>query len=668
MSQFYHYLRKKSILIAVLLFLFVLVLPVESVSVKDPYYNSQNAIWQQIGLHDAWNHTVGSQQIVVAIIDTGIDKTHPDLINNIWINKKEIQNNFIDDDNNGFIDDINGWNFIDDNNNIELLNVDNNLDKESITHGTIIAGLIGAEGRNGYAGTGVNWKVSLMPLRVIDNYGEGCYGDISDAIDYAVDNGAHIISMSFVGDRIDDNLYDSLRNAYESGVLIVVAAGNKQKNGLGDLSENPLYPICFDNDDSENWLLGVSSVDSSNHLSSFANFGRCVDLVAPGSMIFSTQYRDIGFSSFGGPWQGTSFSAPLVAGSAALLKSLHPEWGANDLIKSLLSSANNLDKNNLEFEGKMGYGLLNIGKAINQSINIIQKPILQPNNLVIIPPKDNRRIFNFDIPQFNKIFNNFCYTKKTRIYCYDRINKKEIYLTDINRQIISYDWLYDGSTVSVLSKDKNIYTVTILNGKGIELRSWELDVGFEFDKIKFVINKDLNRVFISGYDIKNKLTKIIRYNLEDLSMTSIKIPLKIGSWSVLNNDGLFLASIVKGRLSVLEVDSNGNKKYSWLGPNTTVIESMDSGHFWSKEENQLAIIIRNGNQVMQFIVDLSSSSFYRTSFSNVKNIPWYMLTGDVNQNGLDDIFRYNLHGLESSTVTGKDKGLKSVYLPNLIND
>ncbi len=371
MPESYHKLGKKSI-VAWLLALALFLVYSDAVLAKipnDPRYNAQEQIYNQIGAPDAWEYTTGASNVVVAVIDTGVDINNEDLKNNIWRNTKEIFGNAVDDDGNGYIDDINGWNFVEHNNDVSISVIQESNDSGAVNHGTILAGLIGAEGDNSVLGTGLNWSVKIMPLRAIDSNGNGVLADVAKAVNYAVDNGADIISISFVGASTYPELTDSLFRAYKKGVLVVAAAGNSRNDSSGNenLSKVKQYPVCLDSDSSENWILGVGSVDRKDQLSVFGDYGSCIDISAPGERIFSTQKYapQYGYiKNFDGAWNGTSFSAPLVAGSAALIKSIRPDWGAKEIMANLLRSAEDIDGLNPGFAGQMGYGRLNIGKAV----------------------------------------------------------------------------------------------------------------------------------------------------------------------------------------------------------------------------------------------------------------------------------------------------------------
>ena len=220
---------KKLITSFFILFL-VLALPAgASFLPNDPYYKNQ---WYlaRIKALSAWEKISRSPSITIAVIDSGIDINHPDLKDNIWINTKEIPNNNIDDDHNGFIDDVYGWDFV---NNVPdpSPKFEEGWTESGIAHGTIIAGIIAATGNNQEGISGVTWEAKIMPLRSLNDQGEGRMSAVIRAVDYAVHNGADIINLSFVGFTYNQALQEALQRAYEAGVIVVAAAGNEQEGG-----------------------------------------------------------------------------------------------------------------------------------------------------------------------------------------------------------------------------------------------------------------------------------------------------------------------------------------------------------------------------------------------------------------------------------------------------
>ena len=376
--------KQKSSFITVFLAVAALLCPNVFVSAKvstDPSYSLQAPFYNQINAPAAWEYTVGASSVVVAVIDTGVDILHDDLKENIWQNQKELPDNGIDDDGNGYVDDVRGWNFVENDNDVGISVISSADDSGAISHGTVLAGLIGAAGDNNFLGTGLNWHIKIMPLRAINSSGGGSLGDVAQAINYAVNNGADIISISFVGDRDTFNLQESLRFAHQRGVLVVAASGNNRNDGTGNdnLSKNKQFPICSAFAGLEDWILGVTSVDQNDKLSDFTNYGTCVDISAPGEYIYSTQKYapQYGYlQNFNGPWFGSSFATPLVAGAAALIKSVRPEWKAKEIILDLLATADDVDGLNPGFVGQIGYGRLNVGRAVARALEL--KPVIVP--------------------------------------------------------------------------------------------------------------------------------------------------------------------------------------------------------------------------------------------------------------------------------------------------
>jgi len=304
-------------------------------SSEDPFSNFQAEVFQTINLNKAWNITTGRKDVVVAVIDDGVYISHPDLQANIWTNKKESIGNNKDDDGNGFVDDYYGWDFI--YNSPEMTTLG--------THGTMVAGIIGAVGNNAEGISGVNWKVSLMPL-IACNGDKGCpVAAIISAIHYATDNGADVINLSLGSQGVSaysDVYNEAIRYAYDHGVTIVAAAGNGDlEGGIGqDTGFIPQSPVC--NDNGRNMVLGVGATElDGEYRTAWSNYGKCVDIYAPGIGIASTSVP--AYSSLGGFYDiesGTSFSAPLVSGVAALLKAKYPSMPNTEIISRIIRHNN----------------------------------------------------------------------------------------------------------------------------------------------------------------------------------------------------------------------------------------------------------------------------------------------------------------------------------------
>ncbi len=277
----------------------------------------------------AWDITTGTKDVVVAVIDTGADMTHPDLVDNFWVNVKERDGQpGVDDDNNGYIDDINGYHF----------GTNQATPTDTFGHGTHVAGTVGAKGNNNLDVVGVNWDVSLMILNIFEKAGARTSDSIR-AIDYAVANGAQVINASWGGpgpakgaskEELEEHrlLYEAIERAGKKGVVFVAAAGNDAANS--DI--NPLYPAAYDLDN----IISVGSVSNLGKVSLFSNYGKIsVDVMAPGVGIRST--------SMGGGSEillGTSMASPHVAGIAGLMLAVNPTLTPSDIKNNLISTCN----------------------------------------------------------------------------------------------------------------------------------------------------------------------------------------------------------------------------------------------------------------------------------------------------------------------------------------
>lgn len=325
---------------------------------NDSYYTSGALLHLEqtndadIDAQTAWKYTTGSREIVVAVLDTGVDMDHVDLVDNIWVNPGEVAANGIDDDSNGYIDDISGWDFIDNDNDPSPQPTSSSFNETVVLHGTHVSGIIGAVGDNAEGVTGVNWEVSIMPIKIFNDDGDSSVAALSDAIAYATANGADILNMSFGGYDNSKTERAAIAEAITAGALVVAAAGNDSI----DLNTLPSYPVCYDS------VLGVGATDPSDSLASFSNYGTdCVDVGAPGQSILSTYYTDDPTNGFTTPYgflSGTSMSTPVVSGVAALLLSVDDSLTADHLTTVITNAAD--DVGIPEFSA----GRVNAGAAI----------------------------------------------------------------------------------------------------------------------------------------------------------------------------------------------------------------------------------------------------------------------------------------------------------------
>jgi len=302
----------------------------------------------------AWDVSKGSASIVVGVIDTGIDLTHRDLAANLWTNTDEVPGDGIDNDANGFVDDVHGYDFV---------NNDGNPTDDH-NHGTHCSGTIGGAGGDGIGIVGVNWKVSLMGLKFLSAGGSGAISDAVEAVLYSTANGANLTSNSWGGGGFSQALKDAIDAAGTANKLFVAAAGNSAY----DMDSTNSYPAGYDSDN----IIAVAATDHKDELAYFSNYGKTrVDLGAPGVAIYSS-VKGGDYASY----SGTSMACPHVAGAAALLLSIGPALPPSQIKRYLLESAEPIPA--LENKTVSG-GRLNVGEAIR----LVNGPYLAPDSITV---------------------------------------------------------------------------------------------------------------------------------------------------------------------------------------------------------------------------------------------------------------------------------------------
>jgi subtilisin family serine protease len=338
----------------------------------DPFFRSVGS-WGQ-PYRDQWGlHRIGfaaaagegapslwpaaATPVVVAVVDTGIDLTHPELVGALWTNQRDLPGNGLDDDGNGYVDDLYGWNFVDGNHDVSDLN----------GHGTVTAGIIAAWTGNGSGIAGVNPWARIMPLKVASWKGDAWNFDIADAIRYAADNGARVINVSIAGERLRRSEYLAVAYARSKGAIVVAAAGNEGRD-VGGYSPAGLPGVVT-----------VAASDLDDRRTGFSNWGAGVDLAAPGVDILSLRARQSDLLEFEREdyvagtaivgkdrrqyrLTGTSFSAPFVSGVASLILALRPELTATQVTRMLMHSARDIETPG--WDQYTGYGLLDAKAAL----------------------------------------------------------------------------------------------------------------------------------------------------------------------------------------------------------------------------------------------------------------------------------------------------------------
>jgi subtilisin family serine protease len=298
---------------------------------NDPLYNQQWGI-PACNIDDVWNQTTGDSTSIIAILDTGVDWLHPDLSANIWKNKDEIAGNGMDDDGNGLVDDIRGWDYI---------NNDNDP-KDDNSHGTHVAGIAAAVGNNGKGIAGVNWRAKIMPIKVFQSSGRGDAATIAKGITYAAQKGAMVINMSFGSYAESLTMKNALASAYATSVLVAAAGNDGLCIGPGLCPDRrigiPMYPGGY------SFVLGVEA-NTTGSRAGFSNFDQDgpvfsgytdllnYELKAPGTGILSAvpggNYRE---------YNGTSMAAPLVAGAVSLYRKQKPGESQELLFGNFINS------------------------------------------------------------------------------------------------------------------------------------------------------------------------------------------------------------------------------------------------------------------------------------------------------------------------------------------
>jgi len=300
-----------------------------AITPDDPDYASRQ--WSLPAIHapEAWDIVTGSLPITIAIIDTGIDLSHPDLIAKL----------------------VTGTTFVSGTTSAQ----------DDYGHGTHVAGIAAASTNNGIGMAGVSWGARLMPVKVLDRTGAGTYADLIQGIYYAASHGAQILNMSLSGDSYSQALQDAIDYAYRQGCLLVAAAGNCAQGGAGCTSVNPImYPAA------NNHVLSVAATDDQDRRATFSTYNSSVDIAAPGVGIYSTHWQS-GVSTYF--WMsGTSQAAPHVSGLAALIWSERP-WLSNDSVEAIIKQTAD-DVNTGDYPGPdayLGWGRVNALRAVDRT-------------------------------------------------------------------------------------------------------------------------------------------------------------------------------------------------------------------------------------------------------------------------------------------------------------
>jgi subtilisin family serine protease len=302
---------------------------------SDPSWELQYGL---LNIHapQGWDYSTGSTAVTIAIIDSGVDLSHPDLADKI----------------------VPGYDFVN----------EDEIAQDDFGHGTHVAGIAAASGNDGVGVSGVSWGARIMPIKVLNASGNGSFADVAAGITWAADHGAQVINLSLGGASSSTVLQDAVNYAYGKGVVLIAAAGNAGSNFV-------LYPARYPN------VIAVGAVDSSNNHASFSNYGLELNLVAPGDSIYSTVIGGYGYKN------GTSMAAPYVSGLAAILLGYPGEYSPADITFALESSA--LDLGVPGFDSLYGHGLIQMDDAIQSFIPSTPTPTPVSTSLPPTPTRES---------------------------------------------------------------------------------------------------------------------------------------------------------------------------------------------------------------------------------------------------------------------------------------
>ena len=361
---------------------------------------------QKIQLPRAWEKTAGSSNIIVAVVDTGINGQHEDLDDGRVVRGLLNYCQVLTASGDECLARVRS-------------EVDAGVNSDDNGHGTLVAGIIGAETGNGLGIAGINQNIKLMPIKVLDAFGSGLASDVAYGIKWAVDHDARIINLSIGGSGLGGSevLQEAISYAFRNNVLVVAAAGNDTSEQGINLNELPSMPVCADG--GQNMVVGVAAVDALDRKARFSDYGsNCLDIAAPGAFSFTSRQEKKGIvSTYYDPQQagkndlyafavGTSLAAPMVSGAAALTLAAFPDLDVKVLRDRLISSADNIDQYNtsgcgaVSCVGQIGVGRLNVHKAVNALPLFSSGVVIQgPTGIFLVERGQRRPVAEFVLKQ-----------------------------------------------------------------------------------------------------------------------------------------------------------------------------------------------------------------------------------------------------------------------------
>jgi serine protease len=400
--------------------------------IHDELYNMQWSL-EQIHARDAWEVADGSAEVKVAIVDNAVRASHEDLVANRWVNLLEIADNQLDDDGNGFVDDIYGYDVADDDNNPEP--PVGSLNSGNFTHGTHCAGIAAASTGNATGIASIGNGIRFISVKCTpDTYTTNTLTESYAGVDYAIAAGADIISMSF-GSTHQFMTWNALIDAAAANnILMIAAAGNND-------DETIFYPAGYD------YVLAVGSTTTDDSKSSFSSYGSWVDVMAPGSGIYSTLPES---GDTYGNLSGTSMACPLVAG---LLKSTDPEMSVERLKNAIASGCENIDAQNPEYVGKMGAGRINAYRSIQRAL-LATEEVTKADGILKFYPNPNQG--NFTIRAGADM------NGTSQLTVFNQLGQ------NVYQQEISLSMERQEVPVQITGLSKGLYTIRLANGSEMQ--------------------------------------------------------------------------------------------------------------------------------------------------------------------------------------------------------
>lgn len=495
-----------------------------------PNDTNYNTLWgmAKIQAAQAWDLSTGSQEVIVAIVDTGIDYTHPDISANMWQNPNEIAGNGIDDDGNGIIDDVYGYNAIN--------NSGNPMDDNG--HGTHCAGTIGGVGNNSRGVAGVNWNIKMIGAKFLSGSGSGSLSDAIKALDYLTNlknSGVNIIASnnSWGGGGFSSSLKSAITRAKNAGIIFVAAAGNSANNN----DSSPSYPASYDVEN----VISVAATDSNDNLASFSNYGATsVDIAAPGVQINSTIPGNR-YSYF----SGTSMATPHVTGAIALLKS-YSNLSMTQLINRLYSTGDVLSQMN---------GVVRMGKRLN-----VNKMLRNSETEDPAPPTDEEETCTYT----SSVLSSFQGLSESQIKSLTQIaeDKDEFYET------ISADVPFFDEQITSLSVSPN---GVVYFGPAPSSMDYRIDTGVANQSIS-VFHTDLVSNIYAGLDSNGRQAigfESVPFTNKNQAKTYL---------SLVFDDGDIIASVLKDNSSdlgnvLMGIKNTGNAIEHYKGSSATLPNS-----------------------------------------------------------------------------------------------